>query len=298
MSNVQFTGAGNPIPSTTLVATDQVTIFGDGSGQNPLTTSGGSSGNAFQPIAFTAQMLLAGEPLATAGGGSSAIVRSIAGINNGSAAQPIGVAVPTLDGLSLRIQTSGVADLPTTDWDVATGGSGGLTVGSVYYCGIGGADGYLTPDVPIGARVGWAISATELVIDLGSPPNTIAANPGITTACEAVVQSSSALAGAIASSLAGCVNAIGLVLFQGSTKNIVVPDGGIVTAATAVWDTVTGQSGGLTEGAIYYVSAAAAGHIVVSNAPSGTGDFAMGVGVALSSTEMLVNIGTPIGPHA
>lgn len=250
-------------------------------------------GVSFVPITLGSHPLLAvGQPVAADG-----FAHAIAGINNGEAAYPTGVVVPAPDD-GLQIQIAGIVTLTTEEWDAVTTQIGGLTPGSYYYCGVGGPDGALTPDVPIGALVGWAFSATELVLRLGSPPNTIAANPGITTPCMVVAQSSSALAGAIASSLAGCVNAIGVVLFQGSTKNIVVPDGGIVTAATAVWDTVTGQSGGLTEGAIYYVSAATAGHLVANNAPAGTGDFAMTVGVALSTTQLLVQIGTPIGPHA
>jgi hypothetical protein len=239
-------------------------------------------------------LLVAGQPVAADGG-----AHAIAGINNGEASYPTGVVVPDpANPGGLRIQIAGTATLPTADWDAVTGGSGGLTPGSYYYCGIGGSDGALTPDTPIGALVGWALDAENLVLRLGSPPNTIASNPGITTAVETVVQSGSGLGGAIASSLAGCVNTIGIVLFQGATKNIVVPGGGIVTAATTVWDTVTGGSGGLTEGATYYLSAATAGHIVASNPPVATGDFAMSVGVALSTTQMLVAIGTPIGPHA
>lgn len=44
MSDSFISRSGNPVPSTTLVATDQVTIFGNGSGQNPLTAPGGTAG--------------------------------------------------------------------------------------------------------------------------------------------------------------------------------------------------------------------------------------------------------------
>jgi hypothetical protein len=51
MSSVTIGGrGGNPIPSTTLVTTDQVTIFGDGSGQNPLTTNGGNGSARSVPV--------------------------------------------------------------------------------------------------------------------------------------------------------------------------------------------------------------------------------------------------------
>jgi hypothetical protein len=247
----------------------------------------------FVPITLGSPFLSVGQPVAADGG---LFAHAIAGLNNGEAAIPIGVVVPQGDGV--QIQTAGIVTLTTDEWDAVTTQIGGLTAGSYYFCGIGGADGALTADEPIGALVGWALSSTELVLRLGTPPATISGNPGITTSGQVVTQSSTVLAGAIASSLGGCDNAVGIVIFAVSTKNIVAVNGNIATLATAVWDSVTGGSGGLTEGAIYYVSAATAGHLVVTNAPSGTGDFALGVGVALSATQLLVHIGTPIGPHA
>lgn len=62
---------------------------------------------------------------------------------------------------------------------------------------------------------------------------------------------------------------------------------GIVTATTGEWDTVTGQSGGLTPGAIYYLDNTTAGKIVTT-APS-TGWVAP-VGLALSTTQLKVNV--------
>jgi len=60
---------------------------------------------------------------------------------------------------------------------------------------------------------------------------------------------------------------------------------GILDATTGQWDAVTGGSGGLTAGTIYYVSEATAG-MLTSTAPSTTGQFIKQVGIALSTTEM------------
>jgi len=76
-----------------------------------------------------------------------------------------------------------------------------------------------------------------------------------------------------------------------------VRSGGNLTLTTGQWDTVAGTSGGLAEGVPYYLSAATGGEITATP-PVATGDYAVLVGVALSSTTMRILLGTPIGPHA
>lgn len=61
---------------------------------------------------------------------------------------------------------------------------------------------------------------------------------------------------------------------------------GPLDLSTDEWDAITGDSGGLTVGAYYYVSSAAAGKLV-KIAPT----IEIRVGLALSSTTMLVQIG-------
>lgn len=61
-----------------------------------------------------------------------------------------------------------------------------------------------------------------------------------------------------------------------------------IPLTTAEWDVITGQSGGLTEGAQYYLSAAAAGKLVTTIAT--TPNYVTPIGRALSSTAMLVQI--------
>ena len=64
---------------------------------------------------------------------------------------------------------------------------------------------------------------------------------------------------------------------------------GILTATTEQWDAVTGGSGGLTPGAKYYLSAETAG-MLTDTAPTGSGQYVVKVGNALSTTELKLQI--------
>jgi hypothetical protein len=64
---------------------------------------------------------------------------------------------------------------------------------------------------------------------------------------------------------------------------------GFFTATTAQWDVVTGQTGGLTSGAAYFLSAATAGKLTTT-APTATGSFCCYVGKAISSTVFEISL--------
>lgn len=85
--------------------------------------------------------------------------------------------------------------------------------------------------------------------------------------------------------------AVGLVadttIATTATGNITVA--GVLTATTGQWDAVTGQTGGLTAGSRYFISAATAGALTTT-APTTAGQFVAAVGIALSTTKMKVNI--------
>ena len=68
---------------------------------------------------------------------------------------------------------------------------------------------------------------------------------------------------------------------------------GVLTATTGEWDAVAGTTGGLTAGAIYFLSAATAGNLT-ETAPTTAGQFVLRVGKALSTTEMEISISQPI----
>lgn len=64
---------------------------------------------------------------------------------------------------------------------------------------------------------------------------------------------------------------------------------GILTLTTAQWDAAFGTTGGLAFGTLYYLSAATAGLGTVT-APSTVGNYVVELGIALSTTELLVRI--------
>lgn len=68
---------------------------------------------------------------------------------------------------------------------------------------------------------------------------------------------------------------------------------GILAATTGEWDAITGGSGGLTPGGVYYLSAATAG-LLTATAPTSVGQYVVEVGEAISSTEMLIRPRPPI----
>lgn len=85
--------------------------------------------------------------------------------------------------------------------------------------------------------------------------------------------------------------AIGLVadtsIATTASGNIAVA--GILTATTGQWDAVTGQTGGLTGGATYFIDAGTSG-LLTTTAPSGAGEYVAAVGIALSTTKMKIHI--------
>lgn len=64
---------------------------------------------------------------------------------------------------------------------------------------------------------------------------------------------------------------------------------GTLTATTGQWDAVTGQTGGLTPGATYYLDPSTAGRLTVTR-PDDTGHFVTPVGLAFTSTDLLVRV--------
>lgn len=84
------------------------------------------------------------------------------------------------------------------------------------------------------------------------------------------------------------------LLFQTTASGAqgIVASSGPLTATTAQWDAVTGQTGGLTSGAKYYLDNAQAGKL--TSTPPTTG-FLARVGKATSATTMTVRIDPVIG---
>ena len=91
----------------------------------------------------------------------------------------------------------------------------------------------------------------------------------------------------------GTKNVVGLVydtsINSSASGNVLVS--GQLTATTGQWDAVTGQVGGLTTGSIYYLSNSSAGGLTTTAPSSG---YIAPIGVALSTTKMLLNLGPTI----
>jgi hypothetical protein len=107
-----------------------------------------------------------------------------------------------------------------------------------------------------------------------------------------VVQSSSA--GQVVPGIADSANTasvVGVASIPGvAGEHVLTQFCGPLTLTTAQWDQVTGGSGGLTPRARYYLSAGTEGRITTT-APSSGGTFRTQVGVALSTTDLMVQIG-------
>ncbi len=93
----------------------------------------------------------------------------------------------------------------------------------------------------------------------------------------------------------GTKDVLGLVQ-QASITNAVagmIQVNGILTATTGQWDAIFGTTGGLTFKTRYYLSAATAG-IATATAPSAVGQYVVELGIAISTTELKIDIGPPI----
>jgi hypothetical protein len=83
-------------------------------------------------------------------------------------------------------------------------------------------------------------------------------------------------------------DATGLLIASTATGDPgLIATGGTVTLTTGEWDAITGDTGGLTPKAKYYVSPAVAGELTAT-APTTTGQVVKPIGEGLSTTVMRV----------
>jgi hypothetical protein len=93
---------------------------------------------------------------------------------------------------------------------------------------------------------------------------------------------------------AGTKDVVGLMLDTPAAAGTgFVAMSGPVTLTTAQWDAVFGTSGGLTKGTRYYLSATTAGQ-GTSTAPSTVGQYVVELGIAISTTELLLAVKDPL----
>lgn len=130
-------------------------------------------------------------------------------------------------------------------------------------------------------------------VDVATPTNGSGSAVAI---CTAVYISSSSTFNLARANASGTVEVFGLVKdasINNGTTGAVQTDG-LLTATAAQWDSVTGQTGGLTPGAVYYLSSAIAGRIT-STAPTAVGEYVARIGRAMSATSLDISIAPPIG---
>lgn len=107
---------------------------------------------------------------------------------------------------------------------------------------------------------------------------------------QAVYPSTAGHAAKARADASGTSKAIGLAaaaVSSGASGDI--QTNGVLSLTTGEWDALTGGSGGLTVGSTYYLSAATAG-LLTTTAPSTVGHYVVAIGIALSTTEMLIDI--------
>lgn len=106
-----------------------------------------------------------------------------------------------------------------------------------------------------------------------------------TVGITAVRAASSGISGAPFSELA---QAVGIVSFDGAGDVCHVRTSGRLALPTSVWDSVTGETGGLTPAATYYLSNVVGA--LTTTAPSSSGAFVVQVGVALNVEVLLLSL--------
>jgi hypothetical protein len=93
----------------------------------------------------------------------------------------------------------------------------------------------------------------------------------------------------------GTVEVLGLVQetsIGAAASGYIITDG-VLVATTGQWDAITGLTGGLVAGDVYWLDPSTAG-MLTSTAPTSAGQYVVRVGKGLSTTEMEISISQPV----
>lgn len=91
----------------------------------------------------------------------------------------------------------------------------------------------------------------------------------------------------------GTVKTIGLAVAAiSSAGSGPIQNDGVLTLTTGQWDAAAGTTGGLTFNTEYYLSAGTAG-LLTSTAPTTVGQYVAPIGIALSTTDLLIYTNKP-----
>ncbi len=307
---VKFAKTGWAVGNATqpVVGTDPIT-FTQVSGANQYTAGNGIAldGTQFSAVGVAGQITVNGSGIGLATSGVSAgtwtkVTVDVYGrVTSGSSATPSDIGAQPADStltalagfnsngfmvqtaadtFAARTITAGTGITVTN----GNGAGGNPTIG--LEAGVMAAPGtYNSVTVDTYGRVtGGTINATDQIIT----PMTNGHTSAITIGRVVYVSGNDTVNLANANNYATS-QAVGIVtsptVAAGATANIAVA--GVVSATMTQWDAVTGQSGGLTTGAKYYVSNTTAGALTTTAPTSGV---LAPVGIALSSTKLALNI--------
>jgi len=179
MSTVQVQKGGIAVPAASRVATDQSSILGDGSIENPLRTNG-AGGPTIKVDVNSIGSVHLGTPVCVVGApsteGAVCTVTKASGVSSLAAAQCIGLIVAFNEDGTCQVQTGGTVTLTTVEWTVIASPSGGLVPSETYYLDASGLLADVAPGTPgnFSSQVGVALTAESLLLSTPSVPLEVA----------------------------------------------------------------------------------------------------------------------------
>jgi hypothetical protein len=302
--------AGDPLHTGDVpVITDGTTILGNGTTGNPLRSGSGSSSEPFR-ASFRGGSLTAapGQPVfigAVRVDGGITTVQPASAANDLFGSQVDGVVASVNADGTVQVQTSGPLTLTTAQWDVITGGSGGLVLGTTYYLAQFPDFAKITgtsPSTPgvFTCQIGVGMSPTTMLVAPAEAKQnleelTFLASFGAAPTLGAAVRVDSPDHVVEATSNESLENAqaVGIVVaFDVVNGNrVAVQFAGKAVLTPPQWAAIT-STGGLTAGTAYYVDTSShPGRLTDIEPVAGA---VSQIGVALDTTTLLLS--TPCFP--
>ena len=291
---------------TTSVSLTQTSGLGQVVAGNGLT----KSGNTMSVLAASSRIVTSGSGIdlgtsgATAGTYSLVTVDAYGRVTTGATATPADVGAQPSSALLTALAGLSPGLVAVTGASTATNVTIAGTAGQIVVAngnGVAGAPtlGLATTGVTAGTYNGVTVDAYGRVLS-GTSSSTSFLSTSLTNGTASAIAIGSAvyisgagtvgLANANASTTSGVVGLVSDVSIAASAAGNVAVSG-VVTATTTQWDSVTGQTGGLTFGAYYFLSNVTAGYLTTTAPTSG---LVCMVGVALSTTQLKLQIERPI----
>lgn len=184
MTSISRIAGGARDDARAQVSTDQLTILGNGTNENPLRAGAGNvtfiadgGQGPHRGKARVGQIVVATPAPPSVGITTVRLASSgLSGASFSELAQAIGIVIADGEGDACLVQSGGLVTLITDVWDSVTKQSGGLTPGSVYYLSnIVGSLTTTAPDVSgtFVVQVGIAFNPTTLLLSLPAFPRFI-----------------------------------------------------------------------------------------------------------------------------